>query len=170
VSGRRYNRAVVRREYDASDPEQTRALAAELGRRLAGGTLVLLVGPLGAGKTTFAQGLAAGLGVVGRVVSPSFTLSRQYRGASGRPSLVHMDLYRLASVTEAADLAMGEALDDGVVLAIEWPERAGALECPDTVRVELEPRGDGRRIVLTATGAAAAAVTEMAVPDGVTEQ
>jgi len=73
------------------DAAAMRALGAALGRRLPGGACVLLSGPLGAGKTTLAQGLGEGLGVAGPVISPTFTLIREYPGPPGRPGLVHMD-------------------------------------------------------------------------------
>jgi len=108
-------------------PDATRALAAALARESRPGDLVLLVGGLGAGKTVFAQGFAAALGVDGPVTSPTFTLVRQYRCAGGGPvrQLVHADLYRLDHLAEVADLALGELLEDDAVALVEWGD-AGA--------------------------------------------
>lgn len=76
-------------------PEDMRAFGAELGATLAAGDLVILDGPLGAGKTTLTQGIAAGMDVRGRVTSPTFTIARHHRARSGGPDLVHVDAYRL---------------------------------------------------------------------------
>ena len=101
--------------------EETQAVARALGGRLEAGAIVLLAGNLGAGKTAFVRGLAAGLGVdPEEVSSPTFTLVHEYRG--GRLTLYHADLYRLTTAA-AADLGLEElGVSDGV-LAIEWPDR-----------------------------------------------
>lgn len=75
--------------------EDMRAFGGELGAALAAGDLVILDGPLGAGKTTLTQGIAAGMNVRGRVTSPTFTIARHHRGLGGGPDLVHVDAYRL---------------------------------------------------------------------------
>ena len=93
----------------------------ELGRRLAPllrpGDLVLLTGPLGAGKTTLAQGIGAGLGVAGPVLSPTFVIARVHR--DGRMPMVHVDAYRLGSVDEVDDLDLDASLAESVTL-VEW--------------------------------------------------
>jgi tRNA threonylcarbamoyladenosine biosynthesis protein TsaE len=101
--------------------EETAAIARELGTRLKPGDVVLLSGNLGAGKTAFVRGLAAGLGIdPSDVSSPTFTIVHEYRG--GRLTLYHVDLYRLET-TAAGDLGLEEmGVADGV-LAIEWPDR-----------------------------------------------
>ena len=97
----------------------------ELGRRVAGalraGDLVILTGELGAGKTTFAQGVGAGLEVRGDVTSPTFVISRVHRPTSGGPGLVHVDGYRLGGVIELDDLDLDASLADSVTL-VEWGE------------------------------------------------
>lgn len=103
-------------------PEETQALARELAATLAAGDLVLLTGELGAGKTEFVKGLAAGLGVTALVQSPTFTLVREYN--DGRVPLIHLDLYRLAG-GEVEELGLDELRARGIV-AVEWPERAKA--------------------------------------------
>ena len=98
---------------------ETGALGRQLARRLSAGDVVLLEGPLGAGKTAFVRGLAEGLGASpDDVSSPTFTLVQFY---PGRPSLQHVDLYRLTPV-EVDDLALEDLLEEAV-MAIEWPDR-----------------------------------------------
>lgn len=110
----------------AAVPAATQALAATLAARLAPGCLLRLEGDLGAGKTTFVQGLARGLGVAGPVQSPTFTLIRQHAG-SGPLGLAHMDLYRLSGAAETRDLGLDAYLDGDQVVAVEWPDRAGEV-------------------------------------------
>jgi tRNA threonylcarbamoyl adenosine modification protein YjeE len=108
-------------------PAETRALAAALASVARPGDLVLVVGDLGAGKTVFAQGFAAALGVEGPVTSPTFTLVRQYRCGEGGDVqwLAHADLYRLDRLAEVVDLAIPELLAEGAVAVVEWGD-AGA--------------------------------------------
>lgn len=95
----------------------------ELGRRLAAalraGDLVVLSGPLGAGKTTLAQGIGAGLQVRGPVTSPTFVIARVHPALAGGPALVHADAYRLASPAEVDDLDLDASLDTSVTV-VEW--------------------------------------------------
>ncbi len=116
--------------------DETQAVARELAATLTAGDVVLLSGNLGAGKTAFARGLAAGLGIDTREVSsPTFTLIHEYRG--GRLTLYHVDLYRLDSAA-TNDLGLEEmGVRDGV-LAIEWPERLShTLAGATTVTMEI---------------------------------
>jgi len=106
----------------ARDEEATRAAGRALGARLVGGELLSLEGDLGAGKTVFVRGLAAGLGHdPARVVSPSFVLAVEHAG--GRVPLLHVDLYRLPEGAGIDDLGIEEALADGWVVAVEWGEK-----------------------------------------------
>ena len=99
--------------------DQTRALGSAVASLARAGDLLLLAGDLGAGKTAFAQGFARGLGVDAQVVSPTFTLSRQYEGETLR--LNHLDMYRLDHLQEAIDLGLSELIDDEAsVTLIEW--------------------------------------------------
>jgi tRNA threonylcarbamoyladenosine biosynthesis protein TsaE len=101
--------------------DETAAFAAELAAHLQPGAVLLLSGPLGAGKTAFVRGLAAGLGIdPEEVSSPTFTLVHEYRG--GRLALYHADLYRLEKTT-TEDLGLEEQRVANGVLAIEWPDR-----------------------------------------------
>lgn len=99
--------------------DQTRALGSAVASLARPGDLLLLAGDLGAGKTAFAQGFARGLGVTGQVVSPTFTISRQYQGTA--LNLNHLDVYRLDHLQEAIDLGLSELIDDdSCVTLIEW--------------------------------------------------
>ncbi len=104
-----------------ASPDATREVAARLAGVARRGDVIVLQGDLGAGKTTFAQGFARGLGVAGPVTSPTFTLVRQYPCALGQ--LVHVDVYRLDHLAEVADLGLGDLVEDGVVL-VEWGDVA----------------------------------------------
>jgi tRNA threonylcarbamoyladenosine biosynthesis protein TsaE len=114
--------------------EETRALGEQLGRDvLVPGDVVVLTGELGSGKTALAQGVGRGLEVNGPVVSPTFTLVREYKG---RHPLCHVDLYRLEWVQELHDLGIEEHLDDSVTL-IEWGEMAASALPSDRLEVRL---------------------------------
>lgn len=119
---------------------ETIAAGRELGSHLAAGAVVLLEGPLGAGKTAFVRGLAIGLGCDGDdVSSPTFTIVQEYRG---RVTLQHVDLYRLGPV-EVDDLAL-EDLMAGAVMAVEWPNRWRRAPA-DAIVVRIDPLGGDRR-------------------------
>ena len=133
------------------NPEETFDAGRRVGERLRGGEVLLLSGTLGAGKTVFTKGLAAGLGLdPAEVSSPSFTLVNRH--AEGRLVLYHLDLYRLAEGPGAAHAVELEELlaDERAVIVIEWAERMGAYRLPPTVwRVRLEGDGeDPRRITV----------------------
>jgi tRNA threonylcarbamoyladenosine biosynthesis protein TsaE len=95
-----------------------------LGRSLPPGTLLAFDGELGAGKTTFIQAIARGLGVAGPATSPTYALVHRYHGRRG--PVFHLDCYRLRSPDEAADLDWEGLLAEGDAILVEWPERAGA--------------------------------------------
>jgi len=99
----------------------TQKLGEELGAALDAGDLVVLDGPLGAGKTTFTQGIARGMGVKGRVTSPTFVIAREHSSIGNGPSLVHVDAYRLGDdpLGELDALDLDSALEEAVVVA-EW--------------------------------------------------
>ncbi|WP_426574158.1 tRNA (adenosine(37)-N6)-threonylcarbamoyltransferase complex ATPase subunit type 1 TsaE [Aquihabitans sp. McL0605] len=97
---------------------ETQDLAAALAAIAVPGDLVLLAGEMGAGKTAFAQGFARGLGITDPVTSPTFTIVREYSG--GRLALHHLDVYRLESLSEVADLGLSEMLDEEAVMLVEW--------------------------------------------------
>jgi tRNA threonylcarbamoyladenosine biosynthesis protein TsaE len=126
---------------------ETEASAAALADRLRPGDVVLLSGDLGAGKTAFVRGLAAGLGIdADTVTSPTFSLVHEHRG--GRLDLFHVDLYRLRAV-DPADLGLHELGAGAGVLAVEWPERlAHDLGAALTVRIETTGESE-RRITVS---------------------
>ena len=103
--------------------EETRALAAAFAAELPIDVILALHGDLGAGKTTFVQGLARGLGVAEAVTSPTFNLCRLYRAAPGGRHLAHLDAYRLDSPAQAEALLLEDFLVTPYCLAIEWPEK-----------------------------------------------
>ncbi len=105
--------------FDVPDGEEMRALGAEVGRSLTAGDLVVLTGELGAGKTTFTQGLGLGLGVRGAVTSPTFVIARVHPSLVGGPELVHVDAYRLGGLDELDDLDLDTSLE-GAVTVVEW--------------------------------------------------
>ena len=121
--------------------EATRALAGRLAGVLRPGDVLLLEGDLGAGKTTFTQGLAAALGVEAAVTSPTFTLMNIYATSAGY-DLVHVDVYRLERLSEVVDLALPEMLEDGAVVVVEWGERARAALPGPCLGIRIE-RADG---------------------------
>jgi tRNA threonylcarbamoyladenosine biosynthesis protein TsaE len=119
------------------DANATQALGLELGRSLTAGSVLLLTGDLGSGKTTLVQGLAQGLNIRDAIVSPTFTIINEY--LDGRLPLYHLDLYRLTSA-EVDDLHLetywlGLEAELGI-MAIEWAERLSYLP-PDYLRIEL---------------------------------
>jgi len=132
-------------------PEETRALAAHLGANLREGDVVALRGELGAGKTEFVRGLAAGLVVPeDAVASPSFALAYEYQG---RLTLVHLDLYRLAELSVEFLPDVEDYLTGPQVTAVEWAERLGSLLPPDHLDVFLAIIGEEeRQITLTGHG------------------
>ena len=135
-----------------SGADQTKALAAALAPLACPGDLVLLAGELGAGKTAFTQGFAAGLGVDEPVTSPTFTLVRTYPG--GRLKLHHVDVYRLDHLQEAEDLGLAELVDDGGVTLVEWGDVIVPVLPADHLEVRLAygDRTDDRLLRLRATG------------------
>ena len=129
--------------YDVGSVEETWALARRLAAELKPGDVVCLEGDLGTGKTTFTQGLAAALGVEGRVASPTFCLVQEHRG--GGAYLVHMDLYRLHGEDDVLAIGWEDYLADGAVIAVEWPERAGSLIPADARHVVFSHLDGGER-------------------------
>ncbi len=129
----------------SSSPEQTAAIARRLVPALAPGSVLALLGTLGAGKTAFVRGLAAGLGISPRqVVSPTYTLVHEH---AGPVPLFHVDLYRLAGPAEVAELGLEDYAERGGILAVEWAERAAGLLPAETVTVRFEILGVRERLI-----------------------
>src|SRR3984893_3970410 len=114
-------------------PAETPAVGRRLGKVVVAGDVLLLEGPLGAGKTVLVQGLASGLGCAGEVASPTFVLVHQHQG---RLELVHADLFRLEQRREVEALGLLELSADGV-LALEWADRAPWLRAPGAARLTI---------------------------------
>ena len=137
-------------EYVTNSPEETENVGAALAGRLPAGSVVAFTGDLGAGKTAFVRGMARGLGITGRVTSPTFTIVNEYEG--GRLPLFHFDMYRLGSADELFDIGWEDYLGRGGVCAVEWSERVGEALEPGCIRVDIHRGdGDGQRII-TITG------------------
>jgi len=142
----------------ADTVEATEAIGHRLGRLAQAGDVIALVGDLGAGKTAFVRGMAAGLGAAADdVSSPTFTLIQTY-DLPGL-SIAHLDLYRLKQPSELAELGLDDALGEGAAL-IEWPEMAEG-HLPDD-RLEVQLSADPRRAALTGHGRWAALVQRIA--------
>src|SRR5688572_18845139 len=120
----------------SKSPEQTSAMGTQLGSALQTGDVICLQGDLGAGKTTFVQGIAKGWGSLDSVSSPTFIIVNVYRRAD-QSQLFHMDAYRLDSTPEAEELDIDAMLDQGPLL-IEWPERVDGLVPDERLWVKLE--------------------------------
>src|SRR5947208_3862131 len=118
----------------------------DLGRRLAAllraGDLLILAGPLGAGKTTLVQGIGAGLGVRGPVTSPTFVIARVHPSLAGGPALVHADAYRLASPAEVDDLDLDASLETSVTV-VEWGGGLAEALAADRLEVSIALAGPG---------------------------
>jgi tRNA threonylcarbamoyladenosine biosynthesis protein TsaE len=137
----------------SSSPEETRALAAHVGHLVVAGDVILLGGDLGAGKTTFTQGLGAALGVTQAITSPTFTLLRSYDGREMQ--LLHADVYRLEHLSEIIDLGLPELLEDGAAAAVvEWGDLAAPVLLPDYLHIQIEfgEDDDQRRFRLRPVG------------------
>jgi tRNA threonylcarbamoyladenosine biosynthesis protein TsaE len=143
--------------HHAPDADAMRELGRSVAAQLRAGDLVVLTGSLGAGKTTFTQGLGAGLGVRGAVTSPTFVIARVHRSEVGGPALVHVDAYRLGGIDELDDLDLDTSLDQAVTV-VEWGE--GLAEGLSESRLEVsivrddpdDHRSERRRVEITPVG------------------
>jgi tRNA threonylcarbamoyladenosine biosynthesis protein TsaE len=135
------------RIFTTRGPDETRMLAERLGRLLRPGDVLCLVGDLGAGKTTFTQGLALGLGLPPDepVNSPTFTLIAEHPG--GRLPLYHFDVYRLADSSGLYDLAFDEYIDSDGVVVIEWADRVADALPPDRLDIVLAAATETERVL-----------------------
>ncbi|HEX7899599.1 MAG TPA: tRNA (adenosine(37)-N6)-threonylcarbamoyltransferase complex ATPase subunit type 1 TsaE [Planctomycetota bacterium] len=135
---------------ESGSPEETEALGRRIGALCVPGTVIALVGDLGAGKTRFVKGLAAGAGFPdgSKVTSPTFSLMNRYEG---RIRLAHFDLYRLDAV-DLPSLGFYDALAEGAVV-VEWADRAGEALPADHLRISFEVTGEhARRLMIRAGG------------------
>jgi tRNA threonylcarbamoyladenosine biosynthesis protein TsaE len=134
---------VATRIVETSDSAQTEALGAELAAALKSGDIVLVRGELGAGKTTLVRGAARALGVTDAVTSPTFSIGHRYRGSDIVVS--HLDLYRLAGLSEEEPELLEDYLGPGRIAFVEWPEETSAELVGARVLVTLTHEGDDRR-------------------------
>ena len=130
--------------FRTASEEETIALGERLSRTLPRGATVLLIGNLGAGKTTLAKGIVQGLGAApaDEVSSPTFTLIHEY---GSPPAVYHVDLYRLDSARDAATLGLDELFDSPALVIVEWGERFPELMPPDSVEIRLRSLADDER-------------------------
>lgn len=147
---------------DIPDADAMRALGADvIAPLLRAGDVVILTGDLGAGKTTFTQGLGSALGVRGAVASPTFIIARTHPSLNDGPDLVHVDAYRLGSLGELDDLDLDTALDEAITV-VEWGESAATLS-DDRLHVTIlrphggavdmdDPSGGTRQVRITSHG------------------
>jgi tRNA threonylcarbamoyladenosine biosynthesis protein TsaE len=137
------------RVFETASEEETIAFGERLAHELPARCVVLLIGNLGAGKTTLAKGIAKGLGAAepDEVSSPTFTLIHEY----GDGRLYHIDLYRLDTARQLESLGLQELFDREAVVLIEWGERFRELMPEERVEVRLEAHGDTRRIEIRHT-------------------
>ena len=143
----------MRIELRTEAADETRAVGEALADLLHARDAVALTGELGAGKTTLVQGVARGLGVTDQVVSPTFTLVREYRGTD--LEIAHVDVYRLDRVQDVVDLGLDELGDGEALLLVEWGDAVEALLPPDHLVIELTTAAaetEERVIVLTGVG------------------
>ncbi len=133
---------------DADSAEETRALGRRLGEALGPGIFIALIGPLGAGKTTFVQGLAQAVCAEGAVTSPTFVLMRLHHG---RVPLAHADAYRLAGATDLVELGI-EELRDECVVALEWADTIPDALPDDRIEVRIDYTDEGRRLDIRGRG------------------
>ena len=133
----------MRREHELATVADTHRLGRDLAARLRPGDLVVLVGPLGAGKTALAQGIGVGLGVEEPVTSPTFVIARVH--ARGRIPLVHVDAYRLGSVADVDDLDLDESAGESVTV-VEWGQGLVEQLADEHLEVRLDRRDDDVRV------------------------
>jgi tRNA threonylcarbamoyladenosine biosynthesis protein TsaE len=145
--------AATVREVTAATDDAMRTLGRDLAALARPGDVLILSGPLGAGKTTLTQGLGEGLGVRGPVTSPTFVISRIHPSLSGGPDLVHVDAYRLGGPDEIDDIDLDMTLPDSVTV-VEWGEDVAEGLSDDRLEIRIERHPDDTRSVrLRAVGA-----------------
>ena len=133
-------------EFISNSRARTVELGKKLGERLKNGDIVLFSGGLGAGKTAFVSGIAAGMGIDKNVTSPTFSIVNEY---DGDPALFHFDMYRIDSSEQLYNIGFDDYLDRGGVCAIEWSENVADYFGADVIKVNIEHEGEGRRITIS---------------------
>jgi tRNA threonylcarbamoyladenosine biosynthesis protein TsaE len=136
-----------------ASPEASESLGRALADVVRPGDVIALSGPLGAGKTSIARGLLAGLGLAGEAPSPSFAIVQPYEPPETRIPVLHVDLYRIEDPGEAEELGLDDARGE-VLLIVEWPERLGAAAWRDALWLTLAMAPDGGRTLTAQVPAA----------------
>jgi tRNA threonylcarbamoyladenosine biosynthesis protein TsaE len=142
-------------DFVSHSPAQTHRLGTRMGLLLRAGDIICLEGELGTGKTHLAQGIGHGMGIVGPITSPTFTLIAEYRPPKPAPTLYHIDMYRLGdAVDEALALGLDDYLGGDGVCVIEWADRVVPALPPERLWISLSHLDLSKRsIVMTASGA-----------------
>ncbi len=135
---------------EAKTAEETIAAGVAFAKVLRSSDIVLISGTLGAGKTTFVKGVARGLGVRERITSPTFTMVREHECANdlGITTLHHCDVYRVATLDEVVDLALGELVEDSGVALVEWGELAATVFGRDVMTIDFVVDGEEKRTLI----------------------
>jgi tRNA threonylcarbamoyladenosine biosynthesis protein TsaE len=141
----------MREHVDVATAGEMRSLGRRLAADLRAGDLLVLSGPLGAGKTTLVQGIGAGLGVRGPVTSPTFVIARVHPSLRGGPALVHADAYRLGGVAEIDDLDLDSDAASSVT-AVEWGEGLAEGLSEDRLEILIGISGDRRTVRISGVG------------------
>ncbi len=136
--------------YITNSHEETKEIAKEFAKTLAGGEVIAFMGDLGMGKTCFTKGLAKGLGFLGEVNSPTFAIMNEYIG--GRLPLYHFDMYRIDSWEDLDSCGFFDAIDSGGVLAIEWSENIRGALPEGTIFISIERLEDTKRKITIKKG------------------
>lgn len=134
-------------KFITTSAQETQHLAETFAKKLSGGTIVLLYGDLGAGKTTFTQGLAKGLGVEKRIISPTFVIIRTYVVRNRESKFFyHVDLYRLEKESEIEGTGLLDIIkQENAIVVIEWPEKLGSYLPKKRWEVKFTPLGEDKR-------------------------
>jgi tRNA threonylcarbamoyladenosine biosynthesis protein TsaE len=141
----------MRDRIEVATAEEMRDLGRRLAAILRAGDLLVLSGPLGAGKTTLVQGIGDGLGVRGPITSPTFVIARVHPSLRGGPALVHADAYRLGGAADLDDLDLDSGTASSVT-AVEWGEGLAEGLSDDRLEVSIELSGDARTVRITGVG------------------
>ena len=138
---------IARTRRHSTTPEETFSIGQDIGARLAigspDGVVVLLIGPLGAGKTVLAKGIAQGLGISEQIISPTYTIVSEY--ATGMRPLHHVDLYRIEGQDQLENLGLEDILRGNGIVVVEWGEKLVVSESGQRIRVNIDLAADGGR-------------------------
>lgn len=134
-------------QYITNSEKETKKLAKSLAKDFEG-RVIALSGELGAGKTTFVQGFAKGLGIKEKIISPTFVLIRQHKIPKSSKTLYHIDLYRLKGAEDLKELGLEEILSNpNAIILIEWPEKMEQLLAKNTVKITITTKSNHERII-----------------------